>query len=81
MADSPAPAAWSDHNVSDPGVTLLQVLMYTIGAVALVAASAAVFRTRRRSGDTKVANAATPIGSILDRLKAVVRPLLERMFG
>ncbi len=81
MADSPAPGAWSDHNVSDPGVTLLQVLAYTVGAVALVAASVGVFRTRRRSGEPKVANATLPIGSILDKLKAVVRSLLERVLG
>ena len=81
MADSPAPGAWSDHNVSDPGVTLLQVLAYTLGAVALVAATVAVFRSRRRSGEPKVANMALPIGSILDKLKAVIRPLVERVLG
>ena len=51
MADSSAPPGWTDHNVHDPGVTLLQVLVYTLGAVALVAVSAAVVRSRRRSGD------------------------------
>jgi hypothetical protein len=49
VADSPAPLSWSDHNVHDPGVTLLQVLAYTIGAVALVAVSAAVIKRCRRS--------------------------------
>lgn len=51
MADSSAPPAWTDHNLHDPGVTLLQLLVYTIGAVALVAASAVVLRGRRRSGE------------------------------
>ena len=83
MADQTAPpAAWSDHDVSDPGVTLLQVLMYTLGAVALVAASVAVFRRGRRSGEAKVVKEqGLPIGPILDRLKAVVRPLLQRVLG
>jgi hypothetical protein len=79
MAHSSAPPAWSDHNVSDPGVTLLQVLAYTLGAGALVAASVAVFRSRRRSGEPKVAKGALPIGPILNKSKAVVRPLLERV--
>jgi hypothetical protein len=81
MDDSPAQPAWSDHNVSDPGVTLLQVLAYTLGAVALVAASAAVLRSRRRWDEPKVAKATLPIGPILNRLKALVRPLLQRVLG
>jgi hypothetical protein len=80
MADSPAQPAWSDHDVSDPGVTLLQVVAYTLGAVALVASSAAVLRSRRRSGEPKVATT-LPIGPILNRLKALVRPLLQRVLG
>jgi hypothetical protein len=81
MADSPAPPEWTDHNVSDPGVTLLQVLVYTLGAVALVAASVAVLRRRRRSGEPKVAKGGLAIGPVLDTLKALVRPLLERVLG
>ena len=53
MGASPAPPPLSDHNVSDPGVTLLQVVAYTLGAAVLVAASVALFSGRRRSGDTR----------------------------
>ena len=81
MADSPAPPAWSDHNVSDPGVTLLQVLAYTLGAVALVAASVVMFRSRRRTVEPMVAKGAPSIGPILNKLRAVVRPVLERVLG
>jgi len=81
MADRPVPATWSDHDVSDPGITLLQVLAVAVGAVAVVAASVALSRRRRRSGDAATAGTAPPTGSILDRLKAVVRPLLKRVLG
>jgi MprA protease rhombosortase-interaction domain-containing protein len=53
MTDSTAVPQWTDHNVSDPGITLVQALMYTIGAVVLAAAGAAVFRRRRRAGSTR----------------------------
>jgi hypothetical protein len=80
MGASPTPPEWSDHDVSDPGVTLLEVVVYTLGAVALVAAATAMFSRRRRSGSTD-ATTALSIGPILDRLKAVVRPLLQRVLG
>jgi hypothetical protein len=46
---------WTDHNVSDPGVTLLQALVYGIGALGLTAATVAFVRLRRasRDGDEK----------------------------
>ena len=47
MAGSTTSSGWTDHNVHDPGVTLVQVLVYTIGAVALVAVSAAVVWLKR----------------------------------
>ena len=81
MADSLPLPAWSDHNVSDPGVTLLQALAYTLGAVTLVAASVVMLRSRGRSGEPKVAKSALSIGSILVKLKAVLRPLLDRVLG
>ena len=49
MSDSPPIPEWTDHNVSDPGVTLLQALVYTIGAVLVAAASVVVLRRRHRS--------------------------------
>jgi hypothetical protein len=55
MTDSAATPDWTDHNVSDPGVTLLQALVYTIGPVVLVAAAVAVLRRRRSSGTTRAA--------------------------
>jgi hypothetical protein len=51
MADSSALPGWTEHNVHDPGVMLLRVLVYTLGAVALVLVSAAVVRSRRGAGD------------------------------
>jgi hypothetical protein len=55
MTDSTGVPDWTDHNVSDPGVTLLQAVVYTIGAVVLVSASVAVLRRRRRSRTTQAA--------------------------
>ena len=69
------------HDVSDPGVTLLQVVTYTVGALALMAVAVAMLRGRRRSGDTNAAKSALSIGPILDKLKAVVGPLLQRVLG
>ncbi len=46
MAQSPS-AGWTDHNVHDPGITLLQAVLYTLGAVGLVVASVAFIRARR----------------------------------
>ena len=48
MAHSAAPA-WTDHNVHDPGITLLEALAYTLGVAALVAVSVAAVRNRRHS--------------------------------
>jgi hypothetical protein len=42
---------WADHNVHVPGITLLQVLVYTLGVIAFVAVSAAALRSTRRWGD------------------------------
>jgi MYXO-CTERM domain-containing protein len=53
MTDSTAAPRWTDHNVSDPGITLVQALAYTIGAVVLAAAAAAVFRRRRRAASIR----------------------------
>ncbi len=40
---------WTDHNVSDPGITLLQVLVYALPAVVVgVAALVVVARRSRR---------------------------------
>jgi hypothetical protein len=51
MGNSSASPEWTEHDVSDPGITLLQALVYAVGAVVLVAASATVLRRRRRSGE------------------------------
>ena len=48
MTDSPITPSWTDHDVSDPGVTLLEALAYAIGAAALIAVTTAVIRRRRR---------------------------------
>jgi hypothetical protein len=45
----PTLTGWTDHNVSDPGITLLQALVYAIGAVGLAIATVALIRTRRNS--------------------------------
>jgi hypothetical protein len=81
MGASPAPPAFSDHNVSDPGVTLLQVVAYTLGAAALVAASVALFSGRRRSGAPNAARTVLPLSPILNKFKALVRPLLNRVLS
>ena len=48
MAHSAAPA-WTDHNVHDPGITLLEALAYTMGVAALIARSVAAVGNRRHS--------------------------------
>ncbi len=48
MTDSPIAPSWTDHDVSDPGVTLLEALAYALGAAALIAVTTAVVRRRRR---------------------------------
>jgi hypothetical protein len=53
MTDSTALPEWTDHNVSDPGITLVQAIAYTIGAVVLAAAATVVLRRRRRAGSTR----------------------------
>jgi hypothetical protein len=45
----PTPTGWTDHNVSDPGITLLQALVYAIGAVGLAIATVAFIRRRGSS--------------------------------
>ena len=80
--ESAAPVEWTDHNVHDPGVTLLQVVAYTLGVAALAVASVGVFRGRRRSAESTAADAPRLlISSILDKLKALVRPVLRRVLG
>ena len=41
MANSHVAPDWTDHNVHDPGITLLQALAYTIGTAAFLAVSVA----------------------------------------
>jgi hypothetical protein len=48
MADPPVPD-WTDHGAHDPGVTVLEVLAFAVGAAAFLTASVAVLRSRRRS--------------------------------
>jgi hypothetical protein len=81
MGASPPLTTSTDHDVSDPGVTLLQVVTCTVGVLALVAVAVAMLRGRRRSGDTNAAKSAFSIGPILDKLKVVVGPLLQRVRG
>ena len=40
---------WNDRSPADPGVTLLQVLVYSIGALGLATATVAFIRRRRSS--------------------------------
>jgi hypothetical protein len=42
---------WTDHNVSDPGVTLFQLLVYAVGAITLASAATVFLRKRRRAGE------------------------------
>lgn len=47
---SPPPAPdWTDHNASDPGVTLLQLLVYALAAFAAGRAVVAVWWRRTRA--------------------------------
>jgi hypothetical protein len=48
MAESTA-MDWTDHDVSDPGITLLQALVYAIGALGLTTATVVLIRRRRNS--------------------------------
>jgi hypothetical protein len=50
----PTPTGWTDHNASDPGFTLVQTLVYSIGAVGLAIATVAFIRTRRNSRNADV---------------------------
>jgi hypothetical protein len=45
-----SPPEWTDHDVSDPGVTLLQLVVYAVGAITLASAAAVILRKRRRAG-------------------------------
>lgn len=38
--------SWTDHNVHDPGVTVLEVLAYTLAALAVAGSVALVRRSR-----------------------------------
>jgi uncharacterized protein (TIGR03382 family) len=49
MANSQVAPDWTDHNVHDPGITLLEALAYTMGTAAFLAVSVAALRRRRRS--------------------------------
>jgi hypothetical protein len=49
MTDRTATPHWTDHNVSDPGITLLRALVYVLGAVLVTAGSAVVLRRRRHA--------------------------------
>jgi hypothetical protein len=48
MAESTA-MDWTDHDVSDPGITLLQALVYAIGALGLTTATMVLIKRRRNS--------------------------------
>jgi hypothetical protein len=47
----PNPNDWTDHNVHDPGITLLELVAYSIGALGFATATVALRRRRRRSLD------------------------------
>lgn len=48
MSDFSSSPDWTDHDVGDPGVTLLGALVYGLAAFTLVAGATAVVRRRRR---------------------------------
>ncbi len=43
------PTGWTDHDVPDPGITLLEALVYVVGAMGLATATVAFIRARRDS--------------------------------
>ena len=45
MTDTPP---WTDHNVSDPGITMLEVLAYSITALFATTVVVRTVRRRRR---------------------------------
>jgi nitrate reductase gamma subunit len=51
MSDSSSSPTWTDHDVSDPGITLLQALVYVLGGLTVVAGGTAlVWRRLHRTG-------------------------------
>jgi hypothetical protein len=46
-----ARASWTDANVHDPGITVLEVLAYALTALAVAGGVVLVRRNRRRSAD------------------------------
>ena len=49
MSD-PSQPRWTDHDVSDPGITLLEALAYGLGLLAVAGAATALVRRRHRDG-------------------------------
>ena len=48
MTKSPLAKAWTDHNTSDPGITVLEVLAYSVAALVGVALVSVWWRRGRR---------------------------------
>jgi hypothetical protein len=46
---------WTDANTSDPGITMLEVLVYGIAALVAVAIGATWWRVARRACENRVA--------------------------
>jgi hypothetical protein len=51
MANSHDAPEWTDHNVHDPGITVLEAVAYTIGTAAFLAVSVVALRHWHRSGE------------------------------
>jgi hypothetical protein len=49
MTETPPAPAWTDHNTSDPGITFLEVLAYSIAALVGVALVSVWWRCGRRT--------------------------------
>ena len=50
MTKSPLAKAWTDHNTSDPGITVLEVLAYSVAALVGVALVSVWWRRGRQEG-------------------------------
>ena len=48
MTQQTAPS-WTDHNSSDPGITILEALVYSLAALGVTATTVALARRRRRA--------------------------------
>ena len=48
MTEIPPAKTWTDHNTSDPGITVLEVLAYSVAALAGVALVSVWWRCGRR---------------------------------